>query len=262
MVDRVDALQRRRRALSIPIGVVYKFFDDQGGYLAAIVTYYAFIAIFPILLIASSVLGFLIQGDAELRNTILDSALGQFPIVGTQLGRPEGLTGSVTAVVVGTLAALYGALGLGQAIQNVMNTAWAVPRNSRLNPFLMRLRSLLLLLVAGLAVLGISIFSALGSYTDVFGPAANAAIRWSIVVGTVLIVAGVLTLLFRLAASRSHSPKRSPIMIDGRFVLARGTLGIIDASARRSPVTPWTLPYWSQTASSSASGPMGAVPQG
>ena len=58
--------------------VVYKFFDDQGNYLAAIVTYYAFIAIFPLLLIASSVLGLLLKGDAELRQAVLD--LGAQPV--------------------------------------------------------------------------------------------------------------------------------------------------------------------------------------
>ena len=116
------------------------------------VTYYAFVAIFPLLLLASSIFGFVLQGRPELRDAALTSALAQFPIIGDQLGRPEGLTGSVSAVVVGSLAAIYGALGLGQAVQNAMNAAWSVPRNSRPNPILMRLRSLLLLLVAGSAV--------------------------------------------------------------------------------------------------------------
>ena len=101
-------------------------------------TFYAFVAIFPLLLLASSIFGFVLQGRPDLQEAALNSALAQFPIIGDQLGRPEGLTGSVTAVVVGVLAAIYGALGLGQAIQNVMNTAWAVPRNSRPNPVLMR----------------------------------------------------------------------------------------------------------------------------
>ena len=112
--------------LGFPLGVVYKFFDDQGGYLAAVVTYYSFVAVFPLLLIASSVLGFVLQGK-QLQDELLTSALSQFPIVGTQLGRPEGLTGSTSAVVVGSLAALYGVIGLGQAAQNAVNVAWAVP---------------------------------------------------------------------------------------------------------------------------------------
>ncbi|HEX6149019.1 YihY/virulence factor BrkB family protein [Nocardioides sp.] len=224
----VDGFQRRHRVVGVPIAVVYKFVDDQGNLLAAMLTYYAFVAIFPLLLLASTIFGFVLQDRPDLQADALDSALAQFPIIGDQLGRPEGLTGSVTAVVVGTLAAVYGALGLGQAIQNVMNTAWAVPRNSRPNPFLMRLRSLLLLVFSGLAVLGVSIFSALGSTTEVFGPAANAAIRWLIVALTVLIVTAVLTLLFRLAAARSHSPKRG---LPGALLTAVGWMALQFAGA-------------------------------
>jgi YihY family inner membrane protein len=204
-IGAVDRFQRRHPVLGLPLGVVYKFFDDQGNFLAAMATYYAFVAIFPLLLLASSIFGFVLQDRPDLQAAALTSALAQFPIIGDQLGRPEGLTGSVTAVVVGSLAAIYGALGLGQAIQNVMNTAWSVPRNSRPNPVLMRVRSLLLLIVAGMSVLGLSVFSALGSSTEVFGPTLNATIRWLIRFGTVVIVAAVLTSLFRLAAARRHS---------------------------------------------------------
>ena len=204
-----DGFQRRHPVVGFPIAVVYKFFDDQGNFLAAMLTYYAFVAIFPLLLLASSIFGFVLQGNPELQQRALDSALAQFPIIGDQLGRPEGLTGSTTAVVVGSLAALYGALGLGQSIQNVMNTAWAVPRNSRPNPLLMRVRSLLLLVTAGLAVLVISIVSALGSSTEVFGPRINAGIRWLILIGTVLLVSAGLTVLFRLAAGRRSSWSRA-----------------------------------------------------
>src|SRR5690349_13831383 len=134
VVQRVDEFQRRHRVVGLPLAVVYKFFDDQGNYLAATITYYAFVAIFPLLLISTSILGFLLQGDHALEQTVLESALARFPIVGDQLGRPEGLQGSTSAVVIGTLTALYGVVGLGQAAQNAVNTAWAIPRNSRLNP--------------------------------------------------------------------------------------------------------------------------------
>ncbi len=218
-VGGVDGFQRRHPILGFPIAVVYKFFDDQGNLLAAMITYYAFVAIFPLLLLASSIFGFVLQGRPELKESALNSALAQFPIIGDQLGRPEGLTGSVTAVVVGTIAAMYGALGLGQSIQHVMSTAWAVPRNSRLNPVLMRLRSLTLLVLAGVSVLALSILSALGSSTEVFGPAVDATIRLLIGLGTVLLVTVVLTSLFRLAAARSHSWRRA---IPGALVTAVG----------------------------------------
>jgi membrane protein len=218
-IGKVDRFQRRHPVLGFPLALVYKFFDDQGNLMAAMITYYAFVAIFPLLLLASSILGFVLQGRPDLQDEVLTSALAQFPIIGDQLGRPEGLQGSVTAVIVGGLAAIYGALGLGQAIQNVMNTAWAVPRNSRPNPFVMRLKSLVLLLGAGVGVLGLSVLSALGSTTEVFGARVDGLIQLLIALGTVVAVAAVLTLLFRLAAARQHSVARA---VPGAVVTAVG----------------------------------------
>ena len=149
-IGRFDAFQRRHRLLGLPLAVIYKYFDDQGPYLAAIIAYYAFFAIFPILLIGTSVLGFFLQGDPELRDRLLDTALSQFPIVGDQLGRPEGLSGSTVAIVVGVVTALYGAINLGEALQNAANQVWAVPRNSRANPSLQRFRSLVSPAIRGL----------------------------------------------------------------------------------------------------------------
>jgi membrane protein len=203
----LDSYQRRNPRTSIPLAVVYKFFDDQGNYLAATITYYAFIAIFPLLLLSSSILGFVLQGDPELQTKILNSALGQFPIIGDQLGRPEGLRGSTSGVVVGSLVALYGALGLGQATQNAMHVAWSVPRNSRPNPFLQRLKSLLLLMTAGISVLVVTVVSAVGSSAQVFGARIDAGLRWGITGLTVLVVGSVFAVLFRVAAvSGSDNP--------------------------------------------------------
>ena len=203
--------------LGFPLGVLYKFFDDQGGYLAAVVTYYAFVSVFPLLLIASSVLGFVLQGNQQLQDELLTSALSQFPIVGTQLGRPEGLTGSTSAVVVGSLAALYGVIGLGQAAQNGVNVAWAVPRNSRMNPILSRLSSLLLITLAGLTVLAITLLSSVGSHLDVFGPNVDQGLRWLVWLASVGLNAVVLSEMMRLATGRRQS---FMTMLPGGFVIA------------------------------------------
>jgi len=193
----LDRYQRRHPWIGLPVGVVYKFFDDQGNYLAAVLTYYAFVAIFPLLLIGSSILGFLLQGDPELEKEVLSSALRQFPIVGEQLGAPEGLQGSGTAVVVGVLTALYGATGLGQAGQSVIHEIWAVPRNTRPNPFVGRFRSVLLLGAAGLALLVVAVATTLASHVDLVGD--GLVTRWLLRIGSVLLVVGVLAVMFRLA---------------------------------------------------------------
>lgn len=204
VIDTVDGAQRRWSVLGYPLGVIYKYFDDQGNYLAAIITYYAFIAIFPLLLLGSTILGFFLEGDPERQQELLDSAIAQFPIIGDQLGTPEGLTGSTTVIIVGSLVALYGALGLGQALQNTLNVAWGVPRNSRPNPVLLRLKSLFLLVTAGAAMLAISALSILVSHTEVFGESLS-DYQWPIVLLTVTVNTIVLTALFRVGAARSHS---------------------------------------------------------
>jgi membrane protein len=204
LVDRVDGFQRRHRFVGIPLAVVYKFFDDQGGYLAAVVTHYAFVCIFPILLIASSVLGFVLQGHPSLQHEILSTALAQFPIVGDQLGRPEGIQGSTVAVVVGTLAALYGVIGLGQAAQNAVNVAWAIPRNSRLNPVVSRLRSVVWLVLAGLALVLVAVITSVGSHLDLFDGELGSGLRWIAVAATIALSTGVLATMMRLSTPQDE----------------------------------------------------------
>src|SRR4051812_14352058 len=196
-VSRLDDWQRQHRVLGVPLGIVYKFFDDQGGYLAAVVTHYALIAILPLLLIASSVLGFVLQGDPQLEQRILSSALAQFPIVGDQLGRPGGIQGSATAVVVGIAAATYGAIGLGQAAQNAVNVVWAIPRNSRLNPVVSRFRTLGWMIVAGLALAFVALLSTVSSHVEVFGSSLNGLAHWVVVLATLVVTTCVLALMIR-----------------------------------------------------------------
>ena len=154
VVSRFDAYQRRHRWLGVPIAVVYKFVDDQGGYLAALITYYGFLSLFPLLLIFSTVLGFLLPGNPALQQQLIDSALGQFPIIGDQLGSTaQPLRGSGWGLTIGILVALYGGLGVAVAIQNAFNQVWGVPVHRRPDPVRARLRSLLLLGLLGLGVL-------------------------------------------------------------------------------------------------------------
>ncbi|GAB4001387.1 YihY/virulence factor BrkB family protein [Nocardioides ultimimeridianus] len=203
-VEDLDQGQRKRPWAGFPLAVIYKFFDDQGNYLAAILTFYAFLSIFPLLLLATSILGFILQGNQRLQEEVLDSALGQFPIIGDALGRPEGLQGSTGGIVVGALAAIYGAVGLGLALQNVQSAAWAVPRNSRPHPVMTRVNSLVILVVAGTAILGISIGSAVLTSTRLVGAlAAHDWFSWLVRLITVLILGGMLTVLLRMAAARS-----------------------------------------------------------
>src|SRR5690349_976760 len=204
LVDRVDDFQQRHPVVAVPLAVTYKFFDDQGNYLAATITYYAFVAIFPLLLIASSVLGLVLRGNPELRHQLLSSALSQFPIVGTQLGAPQGLQGSASAVVAGALPALSGVQGLGLAAQNAVNVTWAVPRNSRLNPIVSRARTFAAMVVAGLTVLVIATLSSAASHLSVFGGEAHTGLRLLSGAASVAVNAVVLSVLMKLSTPQDE----------------------------------------------------------
>jgi membrane protein len=216
-VDTLDRTQRKRSVLGFPLATFFKFLDDQGPFLAAIISFYALLAIFPLLLLAVTIFGFILQGNPDLQERVIDSALSTFPIIGNELGRPDKLQGSTAATVVGILAAIYGSLGLGQALQNALNVAWSVPRNQRPNPFLLRLKSLGLLVLAGVSVVAITTVSTLGSETEVFGPRLDATLRWGVRLVTVLLIGALLTVVFRLAAARRHHIGRAA---PGAFTVA------------------------------------------
>jgi YihY family inner membrane protein len=194
VVARMDAYQRGHRWVGFPLAVVYKFFDDQGTYLAALLAYYAFVSLFPLLLILVAVLGTLLSGDPGLRQHVLDSALAQFPVIGDQLGHNvHPLHGSGLALTAGIIGTLYGALNVTQAVQYALNKIWAVPRHARPDPLRSRLRGLVFLaiLATGLCVTTL-LSSAVGAAT-VFGtrPAAGArvaAVAGAVVLNTALIV--------------------------------------------------------------------------
>jgi uncharacterized BrkB/YihY/UPF0761 family membrane protein len=116
-IERVDRAQRRHRVLGFPLAIFYKFFDDMGNYLAVLLAYYALIAIIPLLLLASTLLGIVLIGHPHLQEQLLDSALGQVPVIGEQLKVPGSFSGGVVAVLIGVLGAGYGALAVENAVQ-------------------------------------------------------------------------------------------------------------------------------------------------
>ena len=131
LLQAVDDFQQRHRWLAFPVAVVKKYGEDQAGQRAALLAYYGFFSLFPLLLVAVTVLGFVLHGDSGLSRRIVDSAVGQFPVIGDELGRSVSqsrLRGSGLALAVGVVFALWGGLGVAEAAQAAMNGIWNVPR--------------------------------------------------------------------------------------------------------------------------------------
>jgi membrane protein len=147
-VKRFDAFQQRSRALRVPFAVIKKFGDDQAGSLAALVAYYAFFSLFPLLLVFVTVLGFVLSGDPSAQTSVANSVLGQFPVIADQI-KGHHLEGHAISLVIGVLTTLFAGFGVTSAAQNAFNRVWAVPFKDRPNFFKSRLRSLLVVLSLG-----------------------------------------------------------------------------------------------------------------
>jgi YihY family inner membrane protein len=151
LTDRLHDLDRRQqhsRRLAFPAAVIKKFSDDQAGQLAALIAYYGFVSLFPLLLVLVTVLGFVLQGDPSEQKRILDGTLGQFPLVSDQL-RLQSLTGSSVGLAVGVIGSLLAGMGITGATQNAFNRIWHVPFKHRPNWIHTRLRGLGMLAILG-----------------------------------------------------------------------------------------------------------------
>lgn len=192
-----DGFQQRHGWLGFPIAVRQKYSDDQGGYLAATVTYYGFFAIFPLLLVATTVLGFVLRGDRHLQQTIVNSAVGQFPLIGHDLHQHR-LHGSVLGLVVGIVLSVWSGMGVFLAGENAMNQLWGIPFRSRPDFLRSRLRALGMLVLLGLAAIAATILSAAGTFGASYG------VLWKVgaIALSTLLDIGLFWVAFRLLTAR------------------------------------------------------------
>jgi inner membrane protein YhjD len=143
-----DRYQQKHHWLALPLAVVRKFGNDNGGNLAALVAYYAFFSLFPLLLVFVTVLGYVLQGNAGEIQSVESSVRTNFPVVSTYL-KFTSLHGSVLALVIGALTSLWSGLGVTAAAQNALDTVWAVPRKNRPNFIQSKLRGAGMLVTIG-----------------------------------------------------------------------------------------------------------------
>lgn len=128
----VDKLQQRHRWLSFPFAVVKKYGDDSGGYEAALITYYSFWSLFPLLLVLVTILQFLFHNDPQLKAQVLQSVSNYFPQLGNQLQQNVHASRQTgVGLAVGLLLTAYGARGAADAVRFTLNNIWQVPKNAR-----------------------------------------------------------------------------------------------------------------------------------
>lgn len=166
VIRRIDACQQQYGPTALIFGVMKKFGDDNAGNLVSSLAYSAFVCVFPLLLVLVTILNIVLASHAALRRSLLRSALGQFPVIGTQLGHSiHGLQrSSVIGLCVGLVVLAWGSTGLAQAGLFAMAQIWNLAGPERPN-FVTRLgRSLEFLVVLGAGVVISTALAGFGTF--------------------------------------------------------------------------------------------------
>lgn len=184
----IDRMQQEHGVLGFAVGVVKKFGDDQGGKHAALLAYYGFVSVFPLLLVGATIIGFVLEHDPVLQQRVIDTAVAEFPVLGPQLeGSIGSIQGSGIGLAIGIVGTLWGGLGITQTAQDALNAVWNVPRKNRPNFWLRLARSGAALLLSATALVAATAFAGRGTV-------------WPGILGSLSSLAGSLLLNMLLVA--------------------------------------------------------------
>ena len=202
-VRRADRFQQRHVAIGFPWAVLQKFGNDQAGGKAALMAYYGLFALFPLLLLLTTILGFALSGNPGLHEELIDSALGNFPVIGDQLrSEVHPLEGNTVALVIGIAGTVYGSLGVGFAAQNAMNTVWNIPHVHWPSFWARYLRTF-----AVIGLLGLAVASSTALTTFAAAIAHGAAVPVLAVVASSLVNLGLFLLAFMVLTAEPLRPR-------------------------------------------------------
>lgn len=188
------AARERSRAVDIAAATFQRFSDDDGGSYAAALTYYTFFSIFPLLLFAAAVLGYLTVDDPELRADLIKEGLKTVPIIRDAF-HPDGVAAIIenrqTIAITALVLALYSGSGAVVALQHALNRIHGIEDEP--GWVKKRLRSLMWLAVLGAGgILAIGVGTIAGFARDLLGDGATgtgAAVIWAGVGGVVITTA-------------------------------------------------------------------------
>lgn len=206
LVDKIDSLQRVHKIPGLVYGVVKKYGEDRGGYQAALLTYYGFLSLFPLLLVATSVLLIILHSNPNIREDVISHATQYFPVVGDQLqSNVQNIHGTGVALIIGILLTLWGAKGIADVFQYSLNHIWAVPRLRRPGFPKGAFKSLAIIIIGAIGLVLASSLSGFAASID-----RALAFRILSILVSISLLFGLFWIIFKLGlASASKADKKA-----------------------------------------------------
>src|SRR5665213_1033956 len=207
LIKRIDSFQRRHTRIGFLYAVVKKYGQDNCGYHSAVISYYGFLSLFPLLVVLTSLTKLLLGNSSPLRQRITNSTAHYFPIVGNQLQHSiHSPRETGVALIISLAITLYGATGLANALQNSLSSLWYIPQFKRPNFMKNLLRSLGIIVFGGA---GLLIAAVVSGYSAIPGNALFIKILTSS--ASLLLLWLTFIFIFKLAIA-GHKPRRQVIL--------------------------------------------------
>ena len=150
--DKVMVYRQRYAVVDVVVETLDGWRKHLSGRNASVLAFWTFLSIFPLMLAATTILGFVLEGNEELQQRIIDGALNDIPVLGQQLADdPASLDGNIWALLIGVGAALWSASKAFVGLQGALDDTWEVAVDHRAPMPVQRGRALVGMVIIGLA---------------------------------------------------------------------------------------------------------------
>jgi membrane protein len=127
VMEKADRAQKQLKPAGVAVATFKKFSEDKSTNLAAMIAFWAFFSIFPLLMVLVTILSWVLPSSDK--TNVLQHVASMFPLL--DKNSISGLTGSWWPVLVGGLTALWSGLGVVRTVQTAFNSVWEIPMHER-----------------------------------------------------------------------------------------------------------------------------------
>ena len=193
-----DCVQQRHGVLGFPYAVIKKYGDDDGGREAALITYYGFLSIFPLLLLGVAILSRVLAANPDLRQQLISATVPE-ALQPTVEHAAATFPTSTVPFVAGLIGLLFSGTGVVFSAYQTLNHVAAVRHRLRAGFVSRYVRVFVVLAILLLGALAAGALTVVATAL----PDQPGVQRAAAVLGSALVVFGVLLLGAKVLLARS-----------------------------------------------------------